>query len=133
MVAQPQYTARQKYDVIHYIRETFLRKNPSQYAETNAEYFRGLPRGLATADEEQEVERKPPYQMMDFGPSLLWTYEVAPDNLAHKGIAIRLDEGPGGISQGRNWMLYDHDTMRVASAWSGEGLKFLAFFGYFLW
>ena len=132
MVAQPQYTARQKYDVIHYIRETFLRKNPSQYAETNAEYLHGLPRGLATADEEQEVERKPPYQMMDFGPSLLWTYEVAPDNLAHKGIAIRLDEGPGGISQGRNWMLYDHDTMRVASAWSGEGFvdwKGIAFDG----
>src|SRR5688500_13605500 len=56
---------------------------------------------------------------MNFGPALNWTYEVAPGNIAYKGIAIRLDNGAGGISKGRAWMLYDHDTMRVAAAWSG--------------
>jgi hypothetical protein len=41
-------------------------------------------------------------------------------NIAYKGIAIRLDDGPGGVSKGHAWMLYDHDTMRVAAAWSGD-------------
>jgi len=62
----------------------------------------------------------PPYQRMDFGPELFWTYEIAPGNIAQKGIAIRLDDGPGGVSKGRAWMVYDHDTMRVAAATTGS-------------
>src|SRR5689334_25341526 len=62
----------------------------------------------------------PPYRRMDFGPALFWTYQVAPSNIAQKGIAIRLDEGPGGVSKGRAWMVYDHDTMRVAAATTGD-------------
>src|SRR5262249_36521210 len=42
-------------------------------------------------------------------------------NFAYKGIALRLDAGPGGVSRGRHWMMYDHDTLRVAAAWSGDG------------
>ena len=61
-----------------------------------------------------------PYQRMDFGPALFWTYEVAPGNIAQKGIAVRLDEGPGGVSKGRAWMVYDHDTLRVAAATTGS-------------
>ena len=120
MVAQPQYTARQKYDVIHFIRETFLRRNPAQFVPVDAAYLASLPRGLATVEAEREVARVPKYQQMDFGPALLWTLQVAEGNIAYKGIAIRLDEGPGGVSKGRAWMLYDHDTMRVAAAWSGD-------------
>jgi hypothetical protein len=62
----------------------------------------------------------PPYQRMDFGPALFWTFQVAPGNIAQKGIAIRLDAGPGGVSKGRAWMVYDHDTMRVAAASTGK-------------
>jgi glucose/arabinose dehydrogenase len=62
----------------------------------------------------------PPYRQMDFGPALFWTYEIAPGNIAQKGIAIRLDDGPGGVSKGRAWMVYDHDTMRVAAATTGD-------------
>jgi len=61
-----------------------------------------------------------PYRRMDFGPTLFWTYQIAPGNIAQKGIAIRLDDGPGGVSKGRAWMIYDHDTMRVAAATTGE-------------
>ena len=61
-----------------------------------------------------------PYQRMDFGPALFWTYQIAPGNIAQKGLAIRLDDGPGGVSKGRAWMVYDHDTMRVAAATTGE-------------
>lgn len=132
MVAQPQYTARQKYDVIHYIRETFLRGRHPEYAEVNAPYLARLPIGMATAEAETESTSLPPYRQMDFGPALMWTLQVAPDNIARKGIAVRLDPGPGGISRGRDWMLYDHDTLHVAAAWSGEGFvdwKGIAFDG----
>jgi hypothetical protein len=36
---------------------------------------------------------------MDFGPVLFWTLQVATNNIAYKGIAIRLDNGPGGVSK----------------------------------
>lgn len=62
----------------------------------------------------------PPYEAMNFGPVLFWTYEIAPGNIAQKGIAVRLDEGPGGVSKGRAWMVYDHDTMHVATATTGS-------------
>ena len=59
---------------------------------------------------------------MDYGPSLMATLEVGDEgNFAYKGIAVRLDTGPGGVSRGRHWMLFDHDTLRLAAAWSGEG------------
>ncbi len=65
-------------------------------------------------------DKLPPYQRMDYGPALFWTYQIAPGNIAQKGIAIRLDDGPGGVSKGRAWMVYDHDTMRVAAATTGN-------------
>jgi mono/diheme cytochrome c family protein len=121
MVAQPQYTTAQKYAVIHYIRETFLRSNnPSQYTELTPAYLASLPKGLARGEVEKEDRSLPPYQRMDLGPALFWTYQVAPGNIAQKGIAVRLDDGPGGVSKGRAWMVYDHDTMRVAAASSGS-------------
>ena len=72
--------------------------------------------GFAASPEKPQ----PPYRRMDFGPVLFWTLQVAPGNIAQKGIAIRLDAGPGGVSKGRAWMIYDHDTMRVAAATAGE-------------
>ncbi|HKX60333.1 MAG TPA: DUF6797 domain-containing protein, partial [Verrucomicrobiae bacterium] len=62
----------------------------------------------------------PPYRRMDLGPALLWTLQVAPGNIAQKAIAVRLDDGPGGVSKGRAWMVYDSDTMRVAAATTGD-------------
>jgi glucose/arabinose dehydrogenase/mono/diheme cytochrome c family protein len=117
MVPQPQYTTAQKYAVIHYIRETFLRPhNPSQLKEID---LASLPRGLARAEAEKIDTTLPPYQRMELGNALFWTLEVAADNIAQKGIAIRLDDGPGGVTKGRAWMVYDHDTMRVAAASTG--------------
>lgn len=118
MVPQPQYTTAQKYAVIHYIRETFLRPhNPSQLKDID---LATLPRGLVHAEAEKPDTSLPPYKRMDLGPALFWTLEVAPDNIAQKGIAVRLDDGPGGVSKGRAWMIYDHDTMRVATATTGD-------------
>lgn len=118
MVPQPQYTTEQKYAVIHYIRETFLRPhNPTQLKDVP---LAALPRGLARAEAEKADTSLPPYRRMELGNSLFWTLEVAPGNIAQKGIAIRLDEGPGGVTKGRAWMIYDHDTMRVATATTGD-------------
>jgi mono/diheme cytochrome c family protein len=132
MVAQPQYTTAQKYAVIHYIRETFLRPhNPTQLTEITPQYLASLPKGLARAEPENVDRSRTPYERMELGPALFWTYQVAPDNIAQKGIAIRLDDGPGGVSKGRAWMVYDHDTMRVAAATTGSFIdwKGIAFDG----
>jgi hypothetical protein len=132
MVAQPQYTTAQKYAVIQYIREEFLRPdNPQQYVELTDGYIKGLPKGLAVADREQEDQSLPPYRKMDLGPALFWTYAIEPENSARKGLAIRLDDGPGGVSNSRALVVFDHDTLRVATATTGGFLdwKDIAFDG----
>ncbi|MEX2381196.1 MAG: DUF6797 domain-containing protein [Opitutales bacterium] len=121
MVAQPQFTTAQKYAVIQYIREEFLRPhNPEALTEVTPAYLTSLPKGRALAEPEQEDDSLPPYERMNVGPALFWTFEVEPENIAQKGIAIRLDSGQGGVSKGRAWMIYDHDTMRVATATTGD-------------
>jgi len=62
-----------------------------------------------------------PYIDMDYGPYLSASIEVAPGNIAYKGIAIRLDDGSGGVSKGSEFVLFDTDTLRMAAAWSGDG------------
>ncbi len=121
MVPQGQYTTAQKYSVIQYIREAFLRPhNAKQLAAVTPAYLASLPKALASAEPEQVERALPPYRRMDFGPALFWTYQIAPGNMAQKGLAIRLDDGPGGVSKGRAWLVYDHDTMRVAAATTGD-------------
>lgn len=121
MVPQGQYTTAQKYSVIQYIRETFLRPhNPRALTEITPGYLASLPKGLVRAEAEQEDQTPPPYRRMDFGPALFWTLQIAPGHIAQKAIAIRLDAGSGGVSKGRAWMIYDHDTMSVAAASTGD-------------
>ncbi len=113
-----------RYDVIHYLREEFVRpQNPSAYFQVTSNYLAQLPKGTGPVviTPEMEAFRKgPPYLRMEFGPALFWTLQVTTGNIAYKGIAVRVDDGPGGISKGRAWMLYDHDTLRLAAAWTGD-------------
>ncbi len=121
MAAQIWMVPEQKYDAINYIREAYLKPhNPSQYVAVDAAYLAGLPIGDTRGPAPSTFE---PWVAMDYGPNLTATYEIGEDgtNFAYKGIAVRLDAGPGGVTQGRYWMLYDEDTLRVAGAWSGEG------------
>ncbi|MFK7909361.1 MAG: DUF6797 domain-containing protein [Akkermansiaceae bacterium] len=121
MAPQPQYSTKEKYDVIHYIRETYLKgKNDSQLTKIDDTYLAKLPLGMSSKKEKQLKKRQPQYLLQDFGNTLFWTLQVEKGNIAQKGIAIRMDEGPGGISKGKSWMLYDHDTMRLAACWSGD-------------
>ncbi len=62
----------------------------------------------------------PEWKVMDYGPFLSLTLEVAPGNIANKGIAVRLDPGDGGVAQGHEFFLFETDTLRAAAAWSGS-------------
>ncbi len=121
MTPQTWMVPTQKYDVIHYVRETFLKTdNPTQYAAVDRAYLDRLPKGTARGPEPSAIEAR---SAMDYGPALAATYEVSNDgsNFAYKGIAVGLDAGPGGISRARHWSVFDHDTMRLAASWSGAG------------
>jgi hypothetical protein len=130
MIPQIQFDAEQKYAAIHYIRETFLKPlNKSQHFEPSEAYLASLPKGLDLPKIKQSpsvVKKGKPFELMDFGPVLNWTFQVnrrgngGGVNIAQKGINVRLDQGEGGVSKGNAWMLYDEDTMRVATAYSGE-------------
>lgn len=120
MTPQTWMVPQQKYDVIHYIREAFLKPfNPSQYREVDEALLAGLPRGHSRGPKPTEIE---PWVAMDYGNALSATLETPGDrpNFAYKGIAVRVDPGPGGVSRGRAWLAYEHDTLRATSGWSGR-------------
>lgn len=120
MMPQTWMVPQQKYDVIHYVRETYLKPhNRSQYVPVDVAYLASLPKGTTRGPAPSNVE---PWSSMNYGPYLTATYEIGNDksNFAHKGIAVRLDPGPGGISRGRLWQVFDHDTLRMAAGWSSE-------------
>jgi glucose/arabinose dehydrogenase/cytochrome c5 len=131
----------EKYDVINYIRDQFVvKQNKQEYFEMDSAYLSSLPTG--TSKGPTPTEQKP-WAEMDYGNFLINTYELvnanakprersegkAPlkdenlvdANFAYKGIAVRLDKGEGGIAAGNHWIIFDHDLMRVAGAWSGRG------------
>jgi mono/diheme cytochrome c family protein len=122
MMPLPQYTPEQKYSLIHYMRETFVAPhNPAELFPVNEAYLASLPKPMRTLPKSKAMEDPSrQYEKMDFGPVLSWTYQVGENNIAYKGLAVRLDEGPGGVSRGRAWMVYDHDTMQVATATTGN-------------
>lgn len=119
MMPQTWMVPQQKYDVIHYLRQRYLKPhNPTQYTVVDEAYLAQLPHGSGRGPAPTTLE---PWVSMDYGPHLTASYEVGSDatNFAYKGIAVRLDPGTGGVSRGRYWLLFDHDTLRVAAAWSG--------------
>lgn len=142
MPPQMNLTPQEKYDVINYIREKFVRpQNKKEYFHVNEAYLSHLPKGSTTGPEAKPYH---PWSDMDYGDFYINTYELAdaetgperfhsegpppfPDedyldnNFAYKGIAVRLDKGAGGVSAGNTWMIFDHDLMRVAGGWTGNG------------
>jgi putative heme-binding domain-containing protein len=120
MVPQSWMVPQQKYDVIHYVREHFLRQhNPSEYASITDVYLASLPKGDSRGPEPVVIE---PWAIMDYGPMLTTTIEFGEDaaNIAQKAIAIQVDDRPGGIARGNAWVAFEHDTLRVAGAWTGQ-------------
>ena len=120
MPAQTWMVPSQKYDVIHYLRETYLRpNNVSQLANVDSRYLASLPIGDTRGPEPSKIEA---WSAMDYGPSLTHCYETPGSslNIAYKGTAVRLDSGAGGVSRGEQWMIFDTDTLRVSAAWHSE-------------
>ena len=118
MVPQVWMVPSQKYDVIHYIREAYIReKNPTQYVSIDSNYLNRLPSGDTFGPEPSKIE---PWSAMDYGTNLTHSYEIPGEqlNIAYKGVAVRLDPGPGGIARGNHWMIFDTDTLRMAASWS---------------
>lgn len=142
MPPQVTLTAKEKYDVILYVQENFIRKsNEDEFVPATPGYLASLPKGTSRGPDAQPYQ---PWSDMDYGNFFINTYELVDEetgperyhspgpvpyadedysknNFAYKGIAIRLDEGQGGVSKGKAWMIFDHDLMRVAGGWTGEG------------
>ena len=122
MPRQPTLVPRQKYDVIHYIRETYLkprepdavraggRRLPGQAAEGD-EPRAGAPGGRAVGEDGLRA-------------GMSGTFEVGTGgtNIAYKGIAVRLDSRPrrGGGGQGVAALRARHDA--AAAGVDREGI-----------
>ncbi len=127
MVAQGWMVPSQKYDVIHFIRETFLKdRNRDAYTAITPDFLASLPKGGSRGPEPSTIE---PWRTHDYGPFLAGTFEIGEGsaNVARKGLAVRLDPGNGGVGRGHAWILYEIDTLRVAAFWTGE--KFIDWAG----
>jgi putative heme-binding domain-containing protein len=119
MLPQPWMVPSQKYDVIHYLRETFLKdRNPAWYTGITPAYLAALPAGTSRGPEPSLFE---PWRLHDYGPFLAGSFEVGSGggNIARKGLVVRLDDGSGGVGRGHDWVLYELDTLRVAAFWTG--------------
>lgn len=126
MPAQTWMVPSQKYDVIHYIREALMGTNPNvdpglgKGADLTADYLQKLPKGDSRGPAPSQIEV---WSAMDYGNQLTHCYEIPGDklNIAYKGVAMRIDPGPGGITRGNDWMIFDTDTMRWAAGWRVDG------------
>jgi len=141
MAPQVNLSPQEKYEVIHFIREEYIKQyNPDQYFEVDDAYLENLPKGESKGPTPKKYQ---PWAEMDYGDFWIRTYELADSthpereisggrsplanenykdyNFAYKGIAIRLDEGEGGVAAGNTFALFDHDLLRFTGFWTGEG------------
>ena len=116
MPAQTWMTPGQRYDVVHYLREAFLRRqNPSQYFEVDEAWLASLPPAApelagserVVANRKGKNDDLPP---RDFGPAL--GCQIGPR--VPSGLAVRL---PGEVTLG-----YDLHRMASVGAWRGAFL-----------
>ncbi len=142
MPPQPVLTPQEKYDVISYVRHKYIKdREKEDFIASTPGYLDGLPNGNSRGPETKPYQ---PWADMNYGNFFINTYELVdektgieryhspgpspfPDenylknNFAYKGIAVRLDKGEGGVSKGKAWMMFDHDLMRIAGGWTGNG------------
>lgn len=128
----------------------FRRHNKELYSETTEDYLASLPQGDTRGPEPslirayvsmdygsslnhtyeialnndgnrvgRDLGRGPKSSNPWANPDQYFPPGEAP-NYAYKGIAVRLDPGPGGITRGNKWVVYDHDTMNMHAAWQGN-------------
>ena len=109
MPPQTWLTPAQRYDVVHYLRETFLReRNPSQYTVVDAAYLAGLPKPLPAYPD--QVGSGDGLAFRDFGPGLI----AQVGGGVPAGLAVHL---PHEMT-----IAYDLHTMASVGAWRGAFL-----------
>lgn len=105
MPQQQWMTPEQRYDVVHYIREAFLKtSNPSQYRKVDAAYLDSLPKSVAP---NPGAKPEPGKKEKDFGPVLC-------TNLDRDFGAVLSHRLPGGVT-----VSYDIHRMNLAGVWTG--------------
>lgn len=93
-------TPKERYQVVHYIREAFMRPTNADYFDVTNEYLAGLPKGTKDGTEIELVER-------DFGPAL--------------GSQLNRDfRSVLTIPLGELSISYDLHSMDQAGIWSGD-------------
>jgi putative heme-binding domain-containing protein len=121
MVPQGWMVPSQKYDVIHYLRETFLKgHNDKALVAITPDYLAALPKGTSRGPAPSATD---PWRLHDYGPFLAATIEVGRDHggIVRKGFSVRLDPGGEGIGRGRAFAIHDLDTLSRAGMWTGDG------------
>ena len=93
MMSQRWMVPQQKYDVIHYVREAYFKKrDPALYSSVEPGYLAKVPAGTTRGPEPVRLE---PYVIMDYGPSLIHTYEIQLNNSGdEEHIGWNLGRGP---------------------------------------
>ena len=99
MAPMTHLTPKERYQVIHYLREQFMKPNNPDYFSVNKGYLETLPKGTRLGDERAEVVR-------DFRPAL--------------GSQLRREfESVLNIPLGSHSVAYDLHTMNLAKLWRG--------------
>ena len=99
MAPMSHLTPKERYQVVHYIREAFMKGNNPDYVAVDDEYLAGLPEGSDLGESVPSVER-------DFGPAL------GSQLRREVNSALTLPLGDVSIS-------YDLHSMDVAGLWYG--------------
>ncbi|TWT93755.1 DUF6797 domain-containing protein [Stieleria varia] len=99
MAPMSQLTPMERYQVVHYIREAFMKDRNPDYVKIDSRYLDSLPKGTEKGDRIPEVQR-------DFGPALASQLE-------------RRFPSVLSIPMGNVTLSYDLHTMDQAGLWSG--------------
>ncbi len=92
-------TPKERYQVVHYVREAFMKPANPDYFQVNADYLSGLPRGTEDGTSVVQVDR-------DYGPAL--GSQLRRDYSSV--LTVRLDDAA---------IAYDLHTMNQAAIWRG--------------
>ena len=106
MAAQTWMTEQERYDVIHFIRERFMKPMHPQYRPITKDYLASLPRKISA-----DLNAGRTRMVRDFGPALSSQFE----RTAVSALTI--------AAGGNTSMAYDLHTMNLLSVWDGGFLN----------
>jgi len=99
MASVQHLTPNERYQVIHFIREKFMKPDNPVYREIDADYLSGLPKGTRRNDETELVDR-------DYGPAL--GSQIGSE--INNALTLRLSDDVS--------VSYDLHRMRLAGVWT---------------